>query len=135
MLQLPLATVLVQVSTPSLTSTLPVGVPLPVGTTVNLTITVCPLTEGSGPSEVIVVVVSVLLTVTLSLQPLFPSAPSVMLLLGSTLQLPPLRGFANAPVAVGVAVKETSNEPYVVPSVTGQPFAVQVGLLLRMTEW
>jgi len=51
----------VQVSTPPLivTTTFPVGVPLPgaFAVTVKLTVTLCPVTEGSGLSDVIVVVV------------------------------------------------------------------------------
>src|SRR5215813_13619485 len=65
MLQAPVATVPVQLSTPSLTVTLPVGVPAPgaAGATVKLTVTACPTSEGSGLSEVIAVVVSALSTV------------------------------------------------------------------------
>src|SRR6187549_1970254 len=64
MAQVPAATVPVQVSIPSLTVTLPVGVPLPGALTVTLkfTVTACPTFEGSGESLVIVVVVSALLT-------------------------------------------------------------------------
>src|SRR5437588_12587138 len=64
MLQVPLATVPVQLSTPSLTVTLPLGVPAPGATaaTVKFTVTACPTFDGSGVSEVIVVVVSALLT-------------------------------------------------------------------------
>src|SRR2546429_3760296 len=54
--QLPTATVPVQVAAPSLTVTFPVGVPPP-DVTVKVTVTPCPTTEGSGVSAVIVVVV------------------------------------------------------------------------------
>jgi hypothetical protein len=83
---------------------------------------------------VIVVVVSASATVTLSLQPLLPSLLSALLLFGSTLQVPPPRGFVNVTALVGVAVKTTSNEPPVAPSVTAPPFAVQVRSLLAMPQ-
>src|SRR5215212_4153196 len=134
MLQLPPATVPVQLSTPSLTWTLPVGVPPPVGTTVKSTDTACPPADGSGSSDVIVVVVSALATATLLLQPLLLSLLSALLLFGSTPQLPPLRGFVNVTALVGVAVKTTSNEPLIVPRVTAPPFAVQVRSLLAMAQ-
>jgi hypothetical protein len=134
MSQLPVATVPVQLSTPSLTSTLPVGVPPAVGATVNSTVTACPLPDGSGSSEVIVVVVSALLTTMLSLQALLPSLVSLLLLFGSTLQAPPARGFANVTALVGVAVKTTSNAPSMPPSVTGPPFATQVRSLLAIEQ-
>ena len=62
--QLPAATEPVQLSVPSLTVTLPVGVPLPGATavTVKFTGTGCPTTDGSGRSEVIAVVVLALFT-------------------------------------------------------------------------
>ena len=57
--QLPAATVPVHVSSaPSLTVTLPVGVPLPV--TVKPTVTACPSGDGLGVWEVIVVVLPAL---------------------------------------------------------------------------
>src|SRR5215510_3858805 len=59
----PAATVPVQETAPSLTVTLPVGVPPPDGVTPYCTVTACPTTEGSGLSEVIAVVVASLLTV------------------------------------------------------------------------
>jgi hypothetical protein len=63
--QLPAAAVAEQLAVPSLTVTFPVGVPLPgaFATTLNETVTVCPTTEGSGVIELIVVIVSALLTV------------------------------------------------------------------------
>ena len=60
MLQNPSATAAVQLSIPSLTTTFPDGVS-PVGSTVatlKLTVTSWPTTDGSGASEVIVVVVA-----------------------------------------------------------------------------
>lgn len=64
-LQVPAATVPMQLFTPSLTVTLPVGVPAPgaLAVTVKLTVTAWPTSEGSGVSDVMVVVVSALLTV------------------------------------------------------------------------
>jgi hypothetical protein len=66
MAQLRVATVAVQESPAgSLTVTLPVGVPLPgeTGTTVNVTVTACPATDGLGDCEVMVVFVLALFTV------------------------------------------------------------------------
>src|SRR5262249_39303901 len=61
----PAATVPVQETVPSLTVTLPVGVPAPGALTATpyCTATDWPTTEGSGLAEVIVVVVSALSTV------------------------------------------------------------------------
>src|SRR5262245_59958245 len=74
MLHWPAATVLVQLSTPSLTVTFPVGVPAPGAFTVTLycTVTALPCVEGPGLSEVIVVVVSALLTVCASAAEVLP---------------------------------------------------------------
>ena len=65
MLQLPVATLALQLCVPSLTVTVPVGVPLPgaFGTTVNVKLTTCPTAEGSGVWPVIVVVVPAAFTV------------------------------------------------------------------------
>ena len=68
------------------------------------------------------------------LQLLLLSLLSALLLFGSTLQLPPARGFVNVTALVGVAVKTTSNEPLFVPSVTAPPFAPQVRSLLAMLQ-
>jgi hypothetical protein len=64
-LQLPTATLAVQVWVPSLTVTVPVGVPLPgaLAATVNVKLTAWPVTEGSGVSAVMVVVVAAAFTV------------------------------------------------------------------------
>ncbi len=76
-------------------------------------------------SELMVVVVFTLLTVTLLLlQSLLPSLPSSMSSLGSTEQLPPL-GLVNVPAADGVAVKRARKVPGLVSMVT-VPLAVQV---------
>src|SRR3954462_8850698 len=67
MMHCPVATVPVQLSTPSLTVTLPVGVVgvIPVlELTLYWTVTACPWRDGSGLSDVIVVVVFALLMVT-----------------------------------------------------------------------
>ena len=63
--QVPAAAVAVQLCVPSETVTLPVGVPLPgaATATVKLIGTAWPVTDGSGRSDVIVVVVAALLTV------------------------------------------------------------------------
>src|SRR3972149_6974888 len=63
-------------------------------------------------------------TVTLLLHVLLPSLLSGTLLLGSTVQLPPPRGLANVPIALGVASSCTSNAPPGA-SVTA-PLAVQI---------
>src|SRR5437667_10310411 len=65
MLQLPAATLALQLWVPSLTVTVPVGVPLPgaFGTTVNAKLTACPTADGSGVWLVIVVVVPAAFTV------------------------------------------------------------------------
>src|SRR5437764_8850586 len=65
MVQLPAATLALQLWVPSLTVTLPVGVPLPgaFGTTVNVKLTACPTADGSGVWPVIVVVVPAAFTV------------------------------------------------------------------------
>ena len=64
--QVPTATVAVHVSpSPSLTVTLPVGVPLPgeTGVTEKFTVTDCPTTDGFGVCEAIAVVVAAWFTV------------------------------------------------------------------------
>jgi hypothetical protein len=62
--QLPVATLVVQLLIPSLIVTLPEGAPLPGAftSTRKLTVISWPTTDGSGPCEVIVVVVSAFLT-------------------------------------------------------------------------
>src|ERR1039457_918665 len=50
-------------------------------------------------------------TSTVSEQALLPSLLSATMPLGSTKQLPPARGLLKDPVAEGVAVKSTSNDP------------------------
>ena len=72
----PTATEPKQVSTPSVTVTVPVGVPAPGASTVTskLTVTASPVFDGSGSSEVMAVVVSAGSTVNVSLAvPLKPS--------------------------------------------------------------
>src|SRR3989442_1076581 len=71
------------------------------------------------------------MTVTVSLQALSVSLLSVTLLLGSTVQLPPV-GFTNVPTAVGLAVNVPSKDPgaCLVPP----PLAVQVRTLLAMPQ-
>ena len=61
----PSATAALHWMLPALTVTVPLGVPLagPTAATVKLTVTDSPVTEGSGVSAVIVVVVAPLLTV------------------------------------------------------------------------
>jgi len=63
--QFPAATLPTHVSTPSVTVTFPVAVP-PGDVTVNVTVTTCPTTEGSGVSPVIAVVVLPAVTVTVA---------------------------------------------------------------------
>ena len=57
--QLPTATVEAQLTSPSLTVTLPVGVP-PEDVTEKLMVTACPRVDGSGVCKVITVVVAFL---------------------------------------------------------------------------
>ncbi len=65
MLHCPAESAAVQESTPSLTVTLPVGVPVPGATmpTLQAMVTASPTNDGSGVTEVIVVVVDATLTV------------------------------------------------------------------------
>src|SRR3989442_5076963 len=65
MVQLPAATLALQLCVPSLTVTLPVGVPLPgaFATAVKVKLTACPTAEGFGVWAVIVVVVAAAVTV------------------------------------------------------------------------
>jgi len=65
MLQLPTATLELQLWVPSLTVTVPVGVPLPgaLAATLNANLTACPVAEGSGVWAVMVVVVPAAVTV------------------------------------------------------------------------
>ncbi len=71
-------------------------------------------------------------TVTVSLHELFPSLLSVTTLFGSTAHTPPV-GFTKPPVALGVAVKLTSNAP-VVAAIDTAPLAVQLSTLLAMAQ-
>ncbi len=64
-MQLPTATAAVHdTPAPPLTVTFPVGVPVPgaVAVTAKLTVTTCPVTDGSGSSRVMAVVVTALFT-------------------------------------------------------------------------
>jgi len=65
MLQLPTATVALQLSAPSLTVTVPAGVPLPgaLAVTWKVKLTAWPTADGSGVFAVIVVVVAAAFTV------------------------------------------------------------------------
>src|ERR1051325_9096795 len=70
------------------------------------------------PSVVVPLTLSLLIavrsgavTVTVSVKELLLSLPSLTLLLGATVALPPLRGLANVPTALGVAVKTRSKLP------------------------
>src|SRR2546426_12837327 len=65
MLQLPVTTLALQLCVPSLTVTVPVGVPLPgaFATTVNVKLTAWPTADGLGVCAVIVVVVPAAVTV------------------------------------------------------------------------
>src|SRR5439155_14665289 len=79
MLQLPSATLALQFWVPSLTVTVPVGVPLPgaVAATVNVKLTAWPTADGFGVWSVIVVVVMAAVTVCVTpaevLPPMFAS--------------------------------------------------------------
>jgi hypothetical protein len=97
--QLPAATVPTQLAVPSLTVTLPVGVPVPGALTVTVKLTVygCPTTDGSGVSLVIVVVVFAAVIV--------PVRVAVALFGRLVQQLPPSRVF----VAVSVTPPATES--------------------------
>src|SRR4029079_10968402 len=96
--------------------------------------TASPPADGSGLSDVIVVVVFAAPAVTLLLQVLLPSPASATSPFGSTPQAPPPRGFENVAAASGVAVKTTSNDALAVPNVTEPPVAVQVRVPLAIAQ-
>jgi hypothetical protein len=85
------------------------------------------------PSAPNVIVWLALLTVTVSPQLLLPSFVSAMLPFGSTAHTPPDLGLTNEPLAVGVAVNCTWNDP---PAaiMTGPPLAVQVRLFAEIAQ-
>src|SRR5260370_1052403 len=91
------------------------------------------MTSGFGALFDFVSVRSGAVTVTVSVAVLLPSLLSTMLLFGSTVAEPRLRGFANVPMVVGVAVKVTSNEPPA-PIVTGMLLAVHVRSFVVMLQ-
>ena len=138
-MQVPVATVPVQTSTPSVTLTFPVGVPAPA--TVKFTVTACPALDGSGLSEVIEVDVFVLLTVcefaaeVLALK--LESPPYV-----PVIEYDPAPGKAivqePAP-AVNVAIQElvppseTVTEPAIVVGVTTTPGTTAATVTLKVT--
>src|SRR5713226_10642180 len=107
---------------------------LPLLATVMVQVQLLPSVVAPLTLLVLVAVRSAPVTVTVSLQLLFPSLASRMLLLGSTEQEPLARGLANVPAALGVAVNCTLNVPVVAPMVTGAPLAVHVRLLLAMLQ-
>jgi len=72
-------------------------------------------------------------TTTVSLHELLLLLLSVTTFNGSTAHTPPV-GFAKLPIAVGVAVKLTSNTPVVAAMVTAVP-AVHVSTLLVMEQF
>jgi len=72
-------------------------------------------------------------TVTVSLHELLLLLLSVTTLLGSTMHAPPV-GFAKVPMAVGVAVKLTSNAPVLAATVTAVP-AEHVSTLAVMLQF
>ncbi len=127
---------------PSLTVTLPVSgapsVPGAATATVQVTVTGWPTTEGSGLSELIVVVVLALPTVTvLAAGELLVSLLSAMRLFGSICAIPPpVRGFWYVPTACAVALKTTSKllAPMSEAKVTLPPFATQVKSLLTIEQ-
>src|SRR5918992_1384751 len=71
-------------------------------------------------------------TVTVSAQSLLASFDSGTFRPGSTRQM--FEGLAKVPAAVGVARKDTLNEPVEAPSVTSAPEAVQVSVLVAMAQ-
>src|SRR5436309_2874579 len=81
--------------------------------------------------SVLVAVRSGAVTVTVSVKVLLLSLLSVTTVPGSTAALPPLRGLAKVPMALGVAVNTRSKLPPT-PITTLPPLAVAVRLLLAM---
>jgi hypothetical protein len=109
--------------------TVPVGVPAPL-VTVAVNVTDWPNADGLSEAPTTVVVGELgTVTVTESEHVLLLSLVSGMTFCGSTAQLPPARGFANVPPAVGVAENFT---PKLAPGarVTVPLLAVHVRLSL-----
>src|SRR4051795_10642130 len=71
---------------------------------------------------------------TVLVQVLFPSSLSVTTPFGSTAQAPPALGLAYRPNVDGVADSVTVNAPFVAPSVTVPPLAVQLRMLLTTEQ-
>ena len=143
MLQVPAATVSVQLSTPSLTVTLPVGVPAPgtTGATVKFTVTACPTIDGSGLSDVMLVVVLAALTVcefateVLALKlasPLYAPVIEYDPALGKVIVQEPAPAVSVA-LQVFVPPSETSTVPVIVVGVTAAPGATTATLTLKVT--
>ena len=143
MIQVPAATVSEQLFTPSLTVTLPVGVPAPgaTGTTVKFTVTGCPTFDGSGLSDVMVVVVSAGLTVcefAAEVLPLKLASPPYAPVIEYDPTLAKAIVQEPAP-ALSVALQlfvppsETSTVPVIVVGVTAAPGATAATLTLKVT--
>src|SRR5262245_3765356 len=111
-----------------------VAAALPVFDTVSVQVQLFPRVVAPLTLFVLLIVRSGAVTVTLSLQELLPSSLSVTFATGSIEQEPPLRGLANAPMAEGVAVNCAPKVPTLAAIVTAPPLAVQVRLLLAMTQ-
>jgi hypothetical protein len=71
---------------------------------------------------------ALLLLTTVSAHALLVLSLSVTALLGSTEQVPPVRGFTKVPIAAGVAVNDTSKEPPESIEIPSPPETVQVRL-------
>src|SRR2546430_16213380 len=114
MLQLPVTTLALQLCVPSLTVTVPVGVPLPgaFATTVNVKLTAWPTADGLGVCAVIVVVVPAAVTVWAVPADVLPAnVPSPAYVAVSVF----------APAVVGVRVQvpaATLPPPFTLPSLT-----------------
>ena len=142
-LQVGIATVPVQLSTPSVTLTFPVGVPAPgaTGATVKFTVTACPTFDGSGLSEVIVVVVLAGLTVCefvaevlpLKLEsPLYAPVIEYVPVLGKAILHEPSPA-TNVTTQELVPPSETVAEPMMVVGATTAPGATAATVTLKVT--
>ena len=122
----PASTVPVHEREPSVTVTLPLGVPLPgaLTVTVYLTVTAWPTSDGSGSSAVIVVVVFALRTSELSAASRFSRRPDTVLPVSPATASPLLISavFASATVGAGVSENSTAAAPATCGAAIDVPF-------------
>lgn len=105
---------------------------LPLLASVTVQVQLLPSVVAPATLFAIVAVRSGAVTVTVSLNELFASFDSLTTPAGSTDADPPLRGFANVPVADGVAVNVTLNEED--EAIVTAPLAVHVSVELLMLQ-